>query len=79
MITQKKVVEAVNEFNRISNHTIRKYIYELMELLDDRELLTIIMNNVKDFGIRKKAYEILQKRIKQVNNNGLEHDYAVKH
>ncbi|NPA97992.1 MAG: hypothetical protein GXO43_01300 [Crenarchaeota archaeon] len=63
MITQRKVLEEVNKYSSFSTTSLWRYINELLAILENEDLLLIIMNPETPPGIRRRAYEILIKRI----------------
>ncbi len=63
MITQRKLLDEVNKYSRFSTTSLWRYINTLLAILDTEDLLLIIMNPETPPGIRRKAYEILIRRI----------------
>ena len=73
MISLTEVVKSMNEYKEISKSTLYRYIIALLELLDNHELFVLAFSNDTPDFIRRRAYMILMKRIKNINKNSLDH------
>ncbi len=66
MITLTELKNSMSSYKELSETTLYRYIIALLELLNNHELFVLAFsNNVPDF-IRRRAYTILMKRIKNM-------------
>ncbi len=78
MITQREVVEAVNNFKVFSETTLRRYVNELLRILDDEQLIQLAFNEDIPHSIRRKAYQILKQRNNNIIDNSVKHDKSIE-
>ncbi|WFO75589.1 hypothetical protein J4526_01495 [Desulfurococcaceae archaeon MEX13E-LK6-19] len=62
MITQREVLEVLREIRPFSETSFRRYVIELLEALDDRDLEKLIVKYPSYLVVSKQSFFILQKR-----------------
>ena len=62
MITISLVKKKIENIRSLHENTLRRYVYELLEVLEDSELKKIIEDFEIDYGVRRKSRKILELR-----------------